>query len=597
MADIDELTAGQVLADAEIAEFIKAMGLGIAEAQAALDANTVNQIPLFAEAQQGLGGRSLFDLGLSPAFYHYQHADITVSLQLSLKVSKDTSVGLGLTGSYSDTATSDDSSSDTSTETSSGTSSNVQHREAKLEVKMTTDGALSVGSQNFQLTGESPLVRIQNLGNQLRTTSGTGVERVLVTPSFSAVNPECQPPSANIVCTPNAVAFKNGVFTEAVIRVTRLPTGADETYKLNSSTSVTVTKQASTDAQAIEIATQIRAKGYSAHAYGQGDTFETLHFDFDGSSIDQAEPLRPGETRTNRKKLASISRAIIGQSLKVQVLGYTDTSGPDAYNVKLGNARRDSIIAELKKLGVPEEQMLPLVESAGEKRWRDGGGADNTKDPDHRIGEVKLGSTPDKFVLIRGDAGHSIDPAQVNPNTIATPTGPDNGFIFAGGANENANLSAGGRKIVIKGTDFSVSGAANGPNATHAPESYAANLARDVNANTTLQVKAWATGSICNLANSGDAFQLLLVTSESRSINLVGTSDVSVTSQFSKARTTTKGTKATGNRTVAFGATLDVRFSKQYDQNVTGNSTISARLVAIPAPPQFLDQIKAFLAE
>lgn len=597
MADIDELTPGQVLADAAIADFIKSMGLGIAEAQAALDANTINQIPLFAAAQEGLGGRSLFDLGLSPAFYHYQHADITVSLQMSLKVTKDTSVGLGLTGSYSDAKTSDDSSSDSSTETSSGSTSNVQHREARLEVKVTTDGALSVGGQSFQLAGESPLERIRNLGKQLRTTPATGVERALVTPSLSPVHPECQPASPNVVCTPNAVAFNNGVFTEAVIRVARLPAGADESYKLNAGTTVTAAKQASTKAQADEIATQIRAKGYTAHAQGQGDTLETLHFDFDESAIEQNEALRPGETLTNRQKLASLARALIATKLNVQVLGFTDTSGPDTYNKKLGSARRDSIVAELKKLGVPEAQMLPLADSGGEKRWRDAGAPDSTRNPDQRIGEVKLGATPDRFVFIRGDAAHSIDPAQVDPNTIATPTGADNGFIFAGGAIDNGNLSAGGRKIIVKGADFPVSGAANGPNGTHSPEAYAANLARDVNANAALQVKAWATGNVCNLANNGDAFQLVLVTSESRSITLAGTSDISVTSQFSKTQTVTKGTKATGNRTVAFGATLDVRFSKQYDQTVTGNSTISARLVAIPAPPQFLDQIKAFLSE
>ncbi|HMU67197.1 MAG TPA: hypothetical protein PKE57_08630, partial [Cellvibrionaceae bacterium] len=102
MAEYDGLTPGQVLADASVAEFIKSLGIGIAEAQRALDENSVQQIAEFIEPREGLGGKTLLDLGLSPAFYHYQHADITCSMQLSLRVQKDLSLGLNLNGSFSD---------------------------------------------------------------------------------------------------------------------------------------------------------------------------------------------------------------------------------------------------------------------------------------------------------------------------------------------------------------------------------------------------------------------------------------------------------------------------------------------------------------
>lgn len=593
MPDVTELTPGQVLADAEIAEFIKAMGLGIAEAQRALDENSVNQIPIFTQAQPGLGGRSLLDLGLSPAFYHYQSADITVSLNISLRIQKNTGFDLGLNFGLNDAKTTTSANSDTKTESSSGTTSDTQHREAKLNVKVTTDGALKVGGTDFQLAGDNPLARIRNLGTQLRTTESSGVSRALVTPNVSAVNPTCVPPSDNVMTSPNAVAFTNGIFTEAVIRVTKLPGGASEDYTLKTGTTVTVPKQADTAAHAKEVAVQVRAKGYSATAVGKDEVIETMHFDFDEANIDQDEPLRPGETRSNRQKLASLARALIASRAKVKVAGFTDRSGPIPYNVKLGNRRRDAVIGELKALGVPADQLIPVVPSTGESRWK--GQPSPERNADHRLADISLADTADKFVFIRGDASHGIEPDKVTPDTRAAPTGPDNGFVFAGGASENGNLSAGGRKIVIKGAEFTISGAANGAFTTHSPEAYAANLARDVNANQAVQVKAWATGNVCNLANAGDSFELLLVTSESREITLAGTSDVIVTSQFAKTQTITKADTATGNRTVAVGATVGVRFSKQFDQTVTGNSTISAKLVSIPAPPEFLDQIKTFL--
>ena len=593
MPDVTELTPGQVLADAEIAEFIKAMGLGIAVAQRALDENSVNQIPIFTQAQPGLGGRSLLDLGLSPAFYHYQSADISVSLNISLRIQKNTGFDLGLNFGLNDAKTTTSANSDTKTESSSGTTSDTQHREAKLNVKVTTDGALKVGGTDFQLAGDNPLARIRNLGTQLRSTESTGVSRALVTPNVSAVNPTCVPPSDNVITSPNAVAFTNGIFTEAVIRVTKLPAGASEDYTLKTSTTVTVPKQADTAAHAKEVAAQVRAKGYSATAVGKDEVIETLHFDFDEANIDQDEPLRPGETRSNRQKLASLARALIASRAKVKVAGFTDRSGPADYNLKLGNRRRDAVIGELKALGVPAEQLIPVVPSTGESRWKGQPGPE--KNADHRLADISLADTADKYVFIRGDASHGIEPDKVTPDTRAAPTGPDNGFVFAGGVSENGNLSAGGRKIVIKGADFPISGAATGAFTTHSPEAYAATLARDVNANQAVQVKAWATGNVCNLANAGDNFELLLVTSESREITLAGTSDVIVTTQFAKTQTITKADTATGNRTVAVGATVGVRFSKQFDQTVTGNSTISAKLVSIPAPPEFLDQIKTFL--
>lgn len=176
MPDVTELTPGQVLADAEIAEFIKAMGLGIAEAQRALDENSVNQIPIFTQAQPGLGGRSLLDLGLSPAFYHFQSADMSVSLNISLRIQKNTGFDLGLNFGLNDAKTTTSANSDTKTETSSGTTSDTQHREARLNVKVTTDGALKVGGTDFQLAGDNPLARIRNLGTQLRSTESTGVK-------------------------------------------------------------------------------------------------------------------------------------------------------------------------------------------------------------------------------------------------------------------------------------------------------------------------------------------------------------------------------------------------------------------------------------
>jgi len=50
------------------------------------------------------------------------------------------------------------------------------------------------------------------------------------------------------------------------------------------------------------------------------------------------------------------------------------------------------------------------------------------------------------------------------------------------------------------------------------------------------------------------------------------------------------------NVALAVGASVDYRTSRMFEQSVNGNSAITARLVAVPAPVEFLDEIRTFLA-
>ena len=92
MPDLEEMTPGQRLADTNVATFIENLGLGIARAQRALDENSLNTAVEMATTRPEFSNRSLLDLGFSPTFYHYQHADLEVSMQMTLRVERSTSV-------------------------------------------------------------------------------------------------------------------------------------------------------------------------------------------------------------------------------------------------------------------------------------------------------------------------------------------------------------------------------------------------------------------------------------------------------------------------------------------------------------------------
>ncbi|HEX6374524.1 MAG TPA: OmpA family protein [Allosphingosinicella sp.] len=591
MPDIEDMTPGQVLADANVAEFIKTLGLGIAEAQTALDENSVNQIAHFVEPRDSLGGKSLLDLGLSPAFYHYQHADISCSLQISLRIEKDFGFDLNLSGNFGDTSTSADSSHETESETSSGTRTASSHREAKVEISMRTQGALQVGGSNFPLQGDTPLERIENLAARIRGDAQSGVSRVLPTHECGPVNPQVVPPISTVVTTPNTVAFLGGGrFSRAIIRIAQVPAG-DETYTLKTGTSVIVNPGANLRAHADAVAARIQTLGYATGVWGGpgGSLLDVTH-EHDVDRYDSP----PGYKPEQDGQVQTLAGFLKDTGAPVDIEGYTDRSGPQSYNLQLGQRRGAYLRDRLLALGVPAAQ-LNLVQSRGEQHWADQGLPDGQRVEDHRIASVRLRGDNDYFVFVHGDASHEIVKTEVSPNKQATPLAHENGFIYVYRPLTN-DLTGQSRKVVINGQNFPLRGAAAAGFPEHAPESYAANLAADINANQAAGVRAWREGNVVHLCPEGAKFTLLLVTETNREISMSGTDDVTVTEQFSRSRTRDVSQQRTGNRTVAVGASLGIRYQKQFEMNVSGNSTITARLVAIPAPPEFLATIKEFLS-
>ena len=592
MPDIEDMTPGEILAEASVAEFIKNLGLSIAEAQTALDENSVNQIAHFVEPREGLGGKTLLDLGLSPAFYHYQHADISCSLQLSLRVERDFGLDLNVGGSFGDNSTSSDSSSTSESESQSGSSSSTSHREARVQISMRTQGALQVGGNNFQLQGDSPMARIDNLAESLRSNPASGIQRVLPTHECAPVNPTAVPPHENIVTTPNTITFLGGArFSSAIIRISDLP-GAPETYTMKTGVSANVPPGANLEAHADAVRAQIQALGYSAvRTAGPNRPLLTVTHRHDIAQYNNPTTYKPEQDR-QVQMVAAFLRA--NPSAHVTITGYTDRTGTTPYNQELGMRRAEYMRDRLLGLGVAAGQMGAPV-SRGEQDWQSAPPPE-LHEP-HRIVTVVLDGNSHYYILVEGDASHDIVQAEVAPNELADPLGTGNGFIFVHGAlTGGTQLSQGGRRIDIGTHQFPLRGSGAGGHAAHAPESYALNLAQDINANQAAGLRAWATGNVVHVCPENSRFTLLLVTSESRDITLAGTDDVTVTTQFSRSRQRDVSTQRTGNRTVAVAASVGIRFQKQFEMNVTGNSTISARLVSIPAPPEFLATIKEFLS-
>lgn len=582
MADYDGLTPGQVLADASVAEFIKSLGLGIAEAQRALDENSVQQIAEFIEPREGLGGRTLLDLGLSPAFYHYQHADITCSLQLSLRVQKDTSLGLNLNGSYSDNSNNSSDSSESESSSESGSSTTTETREANVRITTASNGALVVGRRNFALTGSSPAERIRNLQNALTTTDGTGIDRVLYQLQGSDLDIQTDASDSEVKTTPRTVAFLSGGHDRGIIRVGKNE-ATDYTLDDSPATSASTTAQADLAAYAAHVASTVAAQGYNTRHIAPNAPVLQLLF----------ETGRHDVNPNSYESLRNLAQAMRELNFAVEIEGFADrqvyASNSDALNAQLGNNRANEVRSILIANGAPSN-LITVRPSRGDRAAADNGDTRGRDNPNFRKVDITTPGRTAHWVFVHARAG-GPNLNGVTPDKRAD-TGNENGFIHLF---RPSPLNLSGKSVTIEGTNFPFRGTAAGSFAANSPEAYAKNLADDINGHASADLQASASANVVTVNRKGDEFQLTLVTSSNRDISLSGTSGVTVTTQFSRTRSSSLTRQNSGNRAVAVGASLDVRYARQFEMNVTGNSSISARLVSIPAPPQFLETIREFL--
>lgn len=580
MADYDGLTPGQVLADASVAEFIKTLGLSIAEAQQALDENSVNQIGEFITPRDGLGGRTLLDLGLSPAFYHYQHADISCSLQLSLRVEKNFGVGLSLSGSFGDIQTSEDNLSINSEDSESGSSMLSRARSAEIKVNVASQGALTVDGNIFQLSGNGPRQRIEALSDALRRQNN--IIRAIPIQECTPVEP---PPTStaddnHVVCSPNAVAFIGGGFANGLIRITDIPSEI-ETYTLNNDIEVDVDPAQGTDKlqHARNVTNAIEETAFDARLLESGKSSLSILFDVDKAFI-------RSEFDDRLRNFAGFLRAT-GLSCKVN--GYASTTASNKHNMDLSGDRAQAVKRRLIAHGVPESQLKK--DFFGEEVWRAEEVPNNFEHQPHRVVKLLL-ETDDHFIWVNGSGLNQL--GDVSPDQRGSDSNA-NGWVYVYNALDLSSIN--NKTITLKEQEITLSGAAVNNHAENSAEAFALNLANTINANNQLQVKASAVGNVTNLCNQSDSYTIILVTSSNGEFSLSGTDGIEIIREFSREQSASLTKENTGNRAIAVGASLDVRFSRQFEMNVTGNSSISARLVSIPAPPEFLETIKTFLAQ
>lgn len=97
MSDAARVT--RTMLSAPLPQIIERLGVAVAEAQNALDRNSIAMARALAEPSEDLGGtrRSLLSLGFVPTFYAFTEATVEAKLSFSLAEGTETRVGGQLT--------------------------------------------------------------------------------------------------------------------------------------------------------------------------------------------------------------------------------------------------------------------------------------------------------------------------------------------------------------------------------------------------------------------------------------------------------------------------------------------------------------------
>jgi len=595
MSDLDNLTPGEVLAEASVADFISKLGLGIAQAQQALDTNTIDQLAEYLVPRPGLDGKSLLDLGLSPAFYHYQHADISLSMQLSLKVEQEIGVKLNLSGSVNDNSTSSDDASSSESSSSSGSSSTKVVRDAKVEIAAASAGSLTVGDKTHALAGSSPKERIKALQAAVAAGNPDVVPWIIDEPAATVVllpKDVHADDTDKVVIKNSTVAYVFGGFNSVLARIEN---DTATTYELNSTTSAAIAGgEGSATAHADALVTEVNTNlaGYSARRLTDSDGalaqtfFDTGKHNFFTNDEDY-------------DKVRSAAQTAQANGLDLEIEGFTDrqlfanasVDESDKRNRELGDKRSVYVKQLLQANGFTGSATMKPSEGDKAASATDSRGQNNQQ---FRRADIRVPGAG-VLVLIERTVSSAATIEDVSPDS-----GTGNRFLPPTDADETHQFKS-ASSVEIQGASETYALAARADGGTGVlldadAVTHAGQLAARINANSADHT-ANHDGNVVTVFPKTAKFSLTLVSVSTEKFSLSSSEAITVTKEFTRSSTSSITTKRTGNKAVAVAGSLDVGFSRKFETSITGNSSISARLVSLPAPPAFLAVIKDYLED
>ena len=530
MEQLSKLKPGDVLDQVDLGSYVLAMAKGVAEAQKALDDNTVGLLGTFSQPIAGLAGKSLLQLGLSPAFYHFRSATISASVSMSIRVRQEFEIGVhvGFGQSQGSSSTSTSSAQQASSANSSLTFED--HFTAKSSTG--TQGMEAIDSYSSS-NDSSHFVLGERVALASSAKAGLQSDRLVRYDS-----------TAELYVVP-AAAEKHW----AVIGLAGGSTATDS-FNISAANPSQPGVTGSAEDLATALKTDLIAKSYAVYiltAVPGSDDLRKVLFTTNSYLVKSA-----GD-QARLRALAHIAAAIPNS---LTVTGYTDGVGPADYNKRLSELRAQSVAAILRANGAT----VSAIAGVGEQ-----GVTSQSADQARRKAEVGFTSALSRCYLY------------IEGSTPFDPQIGSNSWYLTKGDYDSDGIGVLGKTAVAN----------------------AASLVTQLNSISVIE--AQAIGELVYLTNSAtsssQAATVRVYKEQSSSQQTEQTTDLGLTEDASSSSSGAQGFGKQAKTASAFAASVDARFSRMFDVSMSGNMSIAAELVCIPAPPEFLQLIKDYLGD
>lgn len=600
MSDITKFSEGAaILQQVDVSDIFTNLALGIAEAQQKLDDNSVTQAIRLAQTQ--INGVSLLQMGFAPVFYAFQHADISASINLKMALKENLEFGFGIDlklsskKGYSETDKqflSQDSYSETREEYKTS---------KELSFKANEKKHIKIESHQFKLQEEyQAKTRVEKLKEDIiQQTSVEQIYEEIQTHTLS----HNQSRGIDVWLDGGFLRIeqslhykKTGVgllkirdyTTEKAIDVNGTDTDGDFLLGTDLPTSLIEAQDANTGT-----VYGLSKKGELYKLNTTSSTWEpiqsTMYFRYNRDDINYTDILKdgPGDTANLDHVFPSTApdnknhteHGLIHQALrlvqsqdpdaKITITGMTDPDGGNSKgNKSLAKRRAENLRNHIFGTTAPVSVKIDAVTN-------NSGASDLLK----RYAKIELDA--DYIIFIEGKITKDATPKKTDPKP--------NKFVYVDSSTPNPFY-----KLDIKYGSYALSYSENETfenlltyvKGILVKDSYESKEARHYFLNDESIIKFYM------YSNSSEDILIEENSDQSTSENSNESSYLFSKTKNERSELSDNLTKKSENNSFALGASVDFRMSKQFEMSMEGNASMSARLVAVPAPQGFVTFIQ-----
>lgn len=596
MAEIDQLKQGaEILQQVDVTEIITSLALGIAQAQEKLDNNSIKQALALADPNNGIGGKSLIELGFAPTFYHFQYADVSADISLKMRLQTEFELDASLSFNYTQQGGYSAEKLDFLQEDKNSKSRSEYKSTRAFVTHADNYESLTIETTEVKMKEEIGVVhRIDDFQQQILDVSSIDRANVEIDSSQYLATEITSDAGIHVINSGGfiVITVPPTASSEGVLRIGNYTPVANTPVDINGSGADLNIGDSSFDTFSEVMAGANTTMGggtligFDAGANifqvgtGAGVAIEVF-FEFDkrDAKIAMTKPANAGVIPA-LKALAKVLENDAG--CKVKVLGYTDGSGKSGYNDVLSEDRANSVVDYIRTFSANIQSNQFIPEGKGEELAT----AASNPNPHAPFRKVKIEFVTSGVDYIYFSGGSFV-------STASPTTGTENYFIYTAAAglpytSPFAISFKSGGSVYFNSSTFADMAALetyaltldkfshqiidNSMYLMHNESSIKYTTYTDQKENTS-----YATGS-----NESEDF------SDTESRYLVDENS-NISTRIKKDSETRKNPS-----TIAVGASVDLRVARQFEMSVSGNSRVAARLVSLPAPPEFLDELKNY---